>query len=147
MKPHEAEIVVKNILKSSMPDMFVDVMPNRPENFYLANKNGALLVFYNSSNYQREPVNEMYVNQLRDLEISVRIKAQSLRDNNGAIELVQNVIDALQGYNISDYNLNRKGRIYIVADRFIDYDNEHGIWEYEVVVGFPSEQNQRSEYV
>jgi hypothetical protein len=105
------------------------------------------LVHYRRSNYKREEVNHLAVNQERDLNIAIRIKTVSLTGNSGALEFVERVIETIQGLDVTEMNQVRVGRIYILEDYFVDYDSSTGIWDYEVIVGVPSERIQREDLI
>lgn len=148
----DAQDIIKTALTTGFTDQETEVVtreianfPDRPEQYKLTHPIGALLVYYLRSQYQREPINHAAVNQPKDIIINVRVKNRNLNTNEGAVADVQQVIDSLQGVDISSYNTTRPGRLYIIEDRFIDYDPANGIWDYEVTIGVPSEQYQDTE--
>lgn len=147
MTNREASEFVINKLKARITEIPTESFPNNPDQYRMSHPIGVLLVHYRRSNYKREEVNHLAVNQERDLNIAIRIKTVSLTGNSGALEFVERVIETIQGLDVTEMNQVRVGRIYILEDYFVDYDSSTGIWDYEVIVGVPSERIQREDLI
>lgn len=147
MTPLQCETTIKTILETAITNRKIELYPNRPEDYELLHPNGAVLINYLESSYQREDINHLFVAQNRDAYVQIYVLNRNLLSSSGVKGDIQNVIAALQGYNISSYNENRPGRIWVRSDKFYSYDESQGVWTYEIIVGIPTEQNQSSSLI
>lgn len=118
------ETAILDRLKATHPRQSVEPFPEGAGDYVLKNKDGAILVVYNSSSFGR-PGSIDYTSQRADNLFQVAIVTKDLRGHAGSYTLIKSVIKALAGH--------RHG-IYGFFPRRVDFDSRlANQWQYNLL--------------
>jgi hypothetical protein len=149
MNYQSSETIIKNALEAnSSISASVELFPDAPEDKPLTSEFGDILIYFKSSGYS-EPlgVSHQYMRQHEMAIIGVRVRGKNLRgDNSGVLTNLNLCKETLQGFDLTSYL--DQGRddgerlVRLIGATLINYDESEGIWEYELEVGLPVDENQ-----
>jgi len=106
----------------------IEGVPENPDDFDFANRDGALLVHYAGSRYG-EPQGQS-TNQKRVMTWQLVLKTRSFDGEYGAYAVLEDIRQAAQGY-----TLEGGGPIRIVRDDL--HSEKDGVWEWRIVIALP----------
>ena len=115
--------------KGNLP-LWVDIegVPENPDDFDFANRDGALLIHYAGSRFG-EPQGQS-INQKRIMTWQLVLKTRSFKGEYGAYAVLEDIRQAAQGH-----SLEGGGPIRIIRDDLVTEKN--GVWEWHVVIALP----------
>lgn len=120
----EIEDAIIERLKSKITDLEITGFPEKPAEYKLMHRKGALLVVFAGATYS-EPKSADIIYQERKLEFDINIVMRHLRTHEGAYAYLDVVRVALTGFKISG-----TGKFYPVREQFLS--EEVGIWQYRI---------------
>jgi hypothetical protein len=130
----ETAIVAR--LSAQVSGLEIAHYPDRPESYRLTHRVGAALVRYDGATYG--PLGDVAaVVQRRELKFAIRLMVRDLGwsfggdaagPNPGAYALMETMRIALTGYQIGGC-----GKIYPLRERFVERDQQGGVWVYESI--------------
>lgn len=128
---------IESHLKALFKDIAVELFPDDPDRYRLNHPHGAILIGYQSSDYQ-ESEDVLMMNQPRFAMLHFTIMARSQWGDKGAIALLDRLREALAGF--SPINC-QKGQL--MTERFVA--SESGIWMYLLAVRFKTRNIEHSD--
>ena len=130
------ETAIVTRLSAQVSVLEVAHYPDRPESYRLTHRVGAALVRYDGATYG--PLGDVAaVVQKRELKFAIRLMVRDLGwsfggdavgPNPGAYALMETIRGALTGYQIGGC-----GKIYPLRERFVERDQQGGVWVYESI--------------
>jgi len=134
-------IIKEKLLNDSQIEIPVELFPNNPTDYPLLNDLGDILILYTGSDFPQNLIAEgLGVLLQENLNVNIRLRMRDLRGNSGTVDYIERIKNSLLGLDITQYNENRHSRLLITAIRYVDYNESLGIWEYDIIVQFPTDQ-------
>lgn len=150
LTPKDCEDLVNNFLVAGVgenglyafPQSVIEQYPDQPEKYQMPQAKHALLYLYTDTKYQNNRMDMESVIQPCTHFVKIQFWNRHLRNNEGAIDDIENARKCLMGRDITNYVQFGKARISIFSVKFLEYDPEDSIWIYEMIVALPDEHYQ-----
>ena len=121
---------VKDHLSKRITDVVIEMFPDEPEKYRLNHPNGAVLISYQGSQYgAAEDIT--FVNQSRNIELSLTIVSRSQWNEQGAIASLDQVRNAMAGFTAKNCK-----KATLKSEQFLGVDA--GLWTYQMLVTLPT---------
>lgn len=111
-------------LQAALPELAVDLFPDRPSEYRFMHPVGAVLVQYQGSRFERPQALQAIVQQ-RLLNIHLTVFGRNLHHDWGALAILDNIRLAVVGYAPIDCS-----PIHLLSEGFLD--ETAGAWQYEL---------------
>lgn len=128
---------IKQHLAEGLTDCEVALFPNQPETYHLSHINGAVLISYLTSKFEK-PRATQAVTQVRHVQIALTVLTRDLHDDVGAL----NLLDELRLL-ITGFRPQNCGECWLVDEFFNGSDEKTGIWQYQLIVQTETQQVQQ----
>lgn len=128
-------------LKDALPEWEVALFPNNPDTYHLAHINGAVLISYLASKFDK-PRPTQAVTQTRHVQIALTVLTRDLHDDVGALDLLDQLRLLVVGFRPPNC-----GECWLVDEFFNGSDEETGIWQYQLIVQCETVQVQQCQAV
>lgn len=122
----EIEQAIVQRLKSKIKDLEIIGFPEKPSEYKLLHRKGAILVVYAGSTFS-EPKSTDNIYQERKVEYDINLVMRHLRTHEGAYAYLDAVRLLLTGFRV-----NGTGKFYPVREQFLS--EEAGIWQYRLTI-------------
>lgn len=119
----EIEQAIIERLRAKITDLEITGFPEKPAEYKLMHRKGALLVVFAGATYSEPKTDIIY--QERKLEFDINIVMRHLRTHEGAYAYLDAARIALTGFKV-----NGTGKFYPVREQFLS--EEGGIWQYRI---------------
>lgn len=122
-------------LQTALPDVQVEIFPERPGDYQFIHPNGAVLVGYRGSKFRR-PDGLGMIAQQRDVTLDLTVIGAGLHGDDGALAILDEVRLALTGYCPPDCQPCHLGEEAFLAE-------DAGAWMYSLTAHTEAQQVQR----
>lgn len=129
IKTIETDIMDK--LSTVITDLKIEGFPDNPNEYRLIHPKGAILVAYNSSEFDTEHHNGI-ICQLENLEYGLTLIVRNLRDTDGAYDYIDLIKSTLTGYAPTGCK-----KMYLRNISFLTERDK--LWQYGLTFVVPSE--------
>lgn len=128
---------IRSLLAENLPEWNVELFPNQPDTYHLSHINGAVLISYLTSRFEKPRVTQS-VTQVRHIQIALTVLTRDLHDDEGALNLLDDLRLLIVGFRPANC-----GECWLVDEFFNGTDEETGIWQYQLIVQTETQQVQR----
>ena len=130
---------IKNYLARKIPDFEVELMPNSPNDYFLSHPLGAVLISYVGSSFDNSRPTSLRV-QTRNLQIALTVMTRDLHNEQGALELLDNLRSAILGFAPKNCE-----PCWILKEQYGGNDEDTGVWIYELIIATTTQQVEKKE--
>lgn len=117
---------IERHLSEHLPDWAIELMPDDPSDYHLAHPNGAILLSYAGSKFDK-PRPTHAITQSRHIHIVCTVICRHLHHDEGAIDVLDELRLLLVGFRPSNCN-----PIYLLDEQFDGVANT--IWQYQLAL-------------
>ncbi|QIW15851.1 hypothetical protein A4G20_05650 [Pasteurellaceae bacterium RH1A] len=128
-------------LKAALPEWEVELFPNDPATYHLSHINGAVLISYLASKFDK-PRPTARVTQTRHLQLALTVITRDLHSDEGALALLDQLRLLVVGFRPPDC-----GECYLVDEFFDGKSEESGVWQYQLILQTETIQVQQLQAV
>ena len=119
---------IERHLKENLPEWNVELFPNDPSTYSLSHINGAVLISYLASKFDKpRPTSE--ITQPRHVQIALTVITRDLHNDVGALNLLDEIRLLIAGFRPSNCN-----ECWLIDEFFNGADEETGIWQYQLII-------------
>lgn len=126
---------IQQHLSQALPDWSVELLPDKPDQYYLAHPNGAILIGYLGSSFEALRATDI-VSQTRTVQLTLTVISRNLHNDIGALAVLDQLRLLLVGFKPPNCT-----ECYLMQERFDG--EESGVWQYQLVVQTDTMQVQK----
>ena len=130
---------LKNHLAQALPDWDVELFPNQPDTYHLSHINGAVLISYLASKFEK-PRTTQAVLQVRHVQIALTVLTRDLHNDEGALDLLDKLRLLVVGFKPQNC-----GECWLIDEFFNGSSEETGLWQYQLILQTETQQVQKVE--
>lgn len=130
---------VCNHLKAALPEWEVALFPNDPSTYHLSHINGAVLISYLASKFEK-PRTTQAVLQVRHVQIALTVLTRDLHNDEGALDLLDKLRLLVVGFKPQNC-----GECWLIDEFFNGSSEETGLWQYQLILQTETHQVQKVE--
>lgn len=128
-------------LKDALPEWEVALFPNQPDTYHLSHINGAVLISYLASKFDK-PRPTSAVTQTRHIQVALTVLTRDLHDDVGALNLLDQLRLLIVGFRPPNCS-----ECWLIDEFFNGSDEETGIWQYQLILQCDTVQVQQCQAV
>ena len=128
---------IRALLAENLPEWDVELFPNQPDTYHLSHINGAVLISYLASKFEK-PRTTQSVLQTRHVQVALTVLTRDLHDDAGALDLLDKLRLLVVGFRPKNC-----GECWLVDEFFNGSDEETGIWQYQLILQTETQQVQQ----
>ena len=128
-----------NHLKAALPEWEVALFPNDPSTYHLSHINGAVLISYLASKFEK-PRTTQAVLQVRHVQIALTVLTRDLHNDEGALDLLDKLRLLVVGFKPQNC-----GECWLIDEFFNGSSEETGLWQYQLILQTETQQVQKVE--
>lgn len=125
---------IRQLFAENLPEWDVELFPNQPDTYHLSHINGAVLISYLASKFEK-PRATQAVTQVRHVQIALTVLTRDLHNDVGALDLLDQLRLLIVGFRPENC-----GECWLVDEFFNGSDEETGIWQYQLIVQCETQQ-------
>ena len=128
---------IRQLLAENLPEWDVELFPNQPDTYHLSHINGAVLISYLTSKFEKPRATQM-ITQVRHVQIALTVLTRDLHNDVGALNLLDELRLLIVGFRPANCD-----ECWLVDEFFNGSDEETGIWQYQLIVQTETQQVQK----
>ncbi|MDG2958875.1 Gp37 family protein [Exercitatus varius] len=128
---------IAQYLKENLPEWDVELFPNNPGTYSLSHINGAVLISYLASKFEKPRTTEAVL-QTRHVQVALTVLTRDLHDDEGALNLLDKLRLLMVGFRPVNCT-----ECWLVDEFFNGTDEETGIWQYQLILQTETQQVQQ----
>ncbi|GAB1669949.1 Gp37 family protein [Mannheimia haemolytica] len=123
-------------LRQALPEWEVELFPNDPSTYHLSHINGAVLISYLASKFEK-PRTTQAVLQVRHVQIALTVLTRDLHNDVGALDLLDKLRLLVVGFKPQNC-----GECWLIDEFFNGSSEETGLWQYQLILQTETQQVQ-----
>lgn len=123
-------------LRQHLSEWDVELFPNDPSTYHLSHINGAVLISYLASKFEK-PRTTQAVLQVRHVQVALTVLTRDLHNDVGALDLLDKLRLLIVGFRPQNC-----GECWLIDEFFNGSDEETGVWQYQLILQTETQQVQ-----